>query len=103
MEGSRYTRGAPPLVGMRIATPAVRAAPPAALLTACLAGGCDGGAAGGPGPQPQNAQQGTGEKGSRGRKNPRPSTIENTGAPRTGLVTRRSKAGARPSPSHGAR
>src|SRR5437870_6897283 len=56
MLGSRYTRGAPPLVGMRMATPAVRAAPPAALLTACLAGGCDGGAAGAWGRQPQRAR-----------------------------------------------
>src|SRR5438067_10996728 len=46
MLGSRYTLGAPPMVGMRMATPAVRAAPPAALLTACFAGGCDVGAAG---------------------------------------------------------
>src|SRR2546427_5801754 len=56
MLGSRYTRGAPPLVGMRMATPAVRAAPPAALLTACLAGGCDGGAAGARGRQPPSAR-----------------------------------------------
>src|SRR5438046_7173505 len=56
MLGSRYTRGAPPLVGMRMATPAVRAAPPAALLTACLAGGCDGGAAGAWDRQPQSAR-----------------------------------------------
>src|SRR5438034_9215174 len=54
--GSRYTRGAPPLVGMRMATPAVRAAPPAALLTACFAGGCDGGAAGARDRQPQSAR-----------------------------------------------
>src|SRR5256885_5496653 len=58
MLGSRYTRGAPPLVGMRMATPAVRAAPPAALLTACLAGGCDGGAAGARGRQPPSARLG---------------------------------------------
>src|SRR5437763_16165279 len=56
MLGSRYTRGAPPLLGMRVATPAVRAAPPAALLTACLAGGCDGGAAGAWARQPQSAR-----------------------------------------------
>src|SRR5207249_5554121 len=56
MLGSRYTRGAPPLVGMRMATPAVRAAPPAALLTACFAGGCDGGAAGARDRQPQSAR-----------------------------------------------
>src|SRR5437867_13370731 len=56
MLGSRYTRGAPPLVGMRMATPAVRAAPPAALLTACFAGGCDGGAAGAPDRQPHSAR-----------------------------------------------
>src|SRR5256886_9176040 len=58
MLGSRYTRGAPPLVGMRMATPAVRAAPPAALLTACLAGGCDGGAAGGSERPPHRATVG---------------------------------------------
>src|SRR2546428_10204918 len=52
MVGRRYTRGAPPLVGMRIATPAVRAAPAAARLTACLAGGFGGDAAGAPGPAP---------------------------------------------------
>src|SRR2546426_3132158 len=55
MVGRRYTRGAPPLVGMRIATPAVRAAPAAARLTACLAGGCDDDAAGAPGPQAPRA------------------------------------------------
>src|SRR3989449_4371341 len=55
MVGRRYTRGAPPLVGMRIATPAVRAGPAAARLTACLAGGCGDDAAGGPGPEPPRA------------------------------------------------
>src|SRR5258708_26221613 len=55
MAGRRYTRGAPPLVGMRIATPAVRAAPAAARLTACLAGGFDDDAAGAPGRNPPRA------------------------------------------------
>src|SRR5256885_8989300 len=72
MLGSRYTRGAPPLVGMRIATPAVRAAPPAALLTACLAGGCDGGAAGGRGRQPPSARLARGGGESQGRQRPPP-------------------------------
>src|SRR2546421_2131730 len=72
MLGSRYTRGAPPLVGMRIATPAVRAAPPAALLTACLAGGCDGGAAGARGRQPPRARLGWGGEGPQGGQKPPP-------------------------------
>src|SRR3989454_3833861 len=72
MLGSRYTRGAPPLVGMRMATPAVRAAPPAALLTACLAGGCDGGAAGARGRQPPSARGGRGGEEPQGGQRPRP-------------------------------
>src|SRR5207249_12218635 len=56
MVGRRYTGGAPPFVGMRMATPAVRAAQAAARLTACLAGGCDDGAAGARDRQPQSAR-----------------------------------------------
>src|SRR5207249_8048948 len=56
MVGRRYTLGVPPFVGMRIAPPAVRAAPAAARLTACLAGGCDDGAAGTRDRQPQSAR-----------------------------------------------
>src|SRR4029077_1860444 len=56
MPGRRYARGTPPLEGMRIATPAVRAAPAAALLTDCLACGWDDAAAGGPGPPPPSGQ-----------------------------------------------
>src|SRR2546426_11769616 len=71
MVGRRYTRGAPPLVGMRIATPAVRAAPAAARLTACLAGGCDDGAAGAPARRPPRGRVGGGGGGAQGSKRPR--------------------------------
>src|SRR5207245_6799260 len=54
--GRRYTRGTPPLAGMRIATPAVRAAPAAALLTACFACGWDDAAAGARDRQPQSVR-----------------------------------------------
>ncbi|PYO94832.1 MAG: hypothetical protein DMD60_14100 [Gemmatimonadetes bacterium] len=56
MVGRRYTLGAPPLVGMRMATPAVRAAPAAARLTACFAGGWGDEAAGALDRQPQSAR-----------------------------------------------
>src|SRR2546421_8890830 len=86
MLGSRYTRGAPPLVGMRIATPAVRAAPPAALLTACLAGGCDGGAAGARGPQPQSARPARGGDEPQGRKRAPPGKEANREGRAKGLA-----------------
>src|SRR3989454_11101180 len=72
MVGRRYTRGAPPFVGMRIATPAVRAAPAAARLTACLAGGCDDGAAGGRGRPPPRGRLGGGGEAPAGRTRPPP-------------------------------
>src|SRR2546421_5343291 len=86
MLGSRYTRGAPPLVGMRIATPAVRAAPPAALLTACLAGGCDGGAAGASGRQPPRARAGWGGDDPQERKKARPARKANRAARTRGFA-----------------
>src|SRR2546428_1919108 len=85
MEGSRYTRGAPPLVGMRMATPAVRAAPPAALLTACLAGGCDGGAAGAPGPHPPSARAARGGGAPHGPQTPPPARSATRRARTTGV------------------
>src|SRR2546427_8928809 len=92
MVGRRYTRGAPPLVGMRIATPAVRAAPAAARLTACLAGGCDDGAAGAPGRKPPRPR---GEKGKEmgGKKAP-PGKKGNHRGEDTGFRTRRETSGA---------
>src|SRR2546425_12929412 len=86
MVGRRYTRGAPPLVGMRIATPAVRAAPAAARLTACLAGGCDDDAAGGPGPQAPRAPRGGG--GGWGRTKPPPRKKGNGRGKARGVVMR---------------
>ncbi|PYP44052.1 MAG: hypothetical protein DMD42_08660 [Gemmatimonadetes bacterium] len=56
MAGRRYTLGVPPFVGMRMATPAVRAAPALARLTACLTGGWDDDAAGALDRQPQSAR-----------------------------------------------
>src|SRR5256886_17418695 len=85
MVGRRYTRGAPPLVGMRIATPAVRAAPAAARLTACLAGGCDGDAAGAPGPQPPRAAALGGRGG--GRQMSRPASKAAPGEREKGIRT----------------
>src|SRR5207247_10794401 len=95
MLGSRYTRGAPPLVGMRMATPVVRAAPPAALLTACLAGGCDGGAAGAWDRQPQCARPARRRYDPEARKRPRP-TRKDTGDARTsGIAPLSENAGTR--------
>src|SRR5256884_3889106 len=101
MLGSRYTRGAPPLVGMRMATPAVRAAPPAALLTACLAGGCDGGAAGARGPQPPNARVAGGGGEPHGGQRARPAKNGNRGGTGKGVWQRGLKTGARVHPPHG--
>src|SRR2546422_5948639 len=86
MVGRRYTRGAPPLVGMRIATPAVRAAPAAARLTACLAGGCDDDAAGAPGPQPPRARPR--KAGGRGGKRPPPAKKATRQGPEKGFCIR---------------
>src|SRR3989449_10375797 len=77
MVGRRYTLGVPPFVGMRIATPAVRAAPAAARLTACLAGGCDDGAAGGPGRRAPSGRGGGGGEGPPGSKRARPAREAN--------------------------
>src|SRR3989454_8720296 len=95
MLGSRYTRGAPPLVGMRMATPAVRAAPPAALLTACLAGGCDGGAAGARGRQPPSGRLGRGGDGPEGGQRARRARKGNRGGRAKGFEVRGLKSGAR--------
>src|SRR3989454_7027821 len=101
MLGSRYTRGAPPLVGMRMATPAVRAAPPAALLTACLAGGCDGGAAGARGRQPPSARAGRGGGGPQGRQKARPARKGTGGGQRKGVAVGGLKVGAEGPRPHG--
>src|SRR2546426_5628767 len=85
MVGRRYTRGAPPFVGMRIATPAVRAAPAAARLTACLAGGCDDGAAGGPVRQSPSGRRGGGGGEPPGSPKPPRAKDANGGAPWRGF------------------